>query len=76
MSGYLPAGASQEAMDRLLDDEDPNMEWDSTARRWIQAGTDDASEEEQESELESPRKPVVAAQESLSELPRSATETR
>ena len=54
MSGYLPAGASQDAMDRLLDDEDPDMEWDSEARRWVPAGTDDAREEEQESVLESP----------------------
>jgi len=75
MSGYLPAGASQDAMDRLLDDEDPDMEWDSLARRWVPAGTDDASEE-QESELELPRKPVVAAHESLSELPPSLTGTR
>jgi len=78
MSGYLPAGASQDAMDRLLDDEDPDMEWDSVARRWVPASTDDGNEEEQEPESESQRKPVVVAQESLSEseLPRSATGTR
>ena len=75
MSGYLPAGTSQEAMDRLLDDEDPDMEWDSVVRRWVPAGTDDGNEEE-ESEPESPRKPVAVAQESPSELPRSATGTR
>jgi hypothetical protein len=42
----------------------------------VPAGTDDASEEEQESELESRRKPVAVAQESLSELRRSLTGTR
>ena len=76
MSGYLPAGANQYAMDRLLDDEDPDMEWDSVARRWVPAGTDDGNEQEQEPEPESTRKPAVVAQESLSELPRSATGTR
>jgi hypothetical protein len=76
MSGYLPAGGSQYAMDRLLDDEDPDMEWDSVARRWVPAGTTDESEEEQESESESPRKPVVVAPEPSSALPRSATGTR
>jgi hypothetical protein len=75
MSGYLPAGASQDAMDRLLDDEDPDMEWDSVARRWVLAGINDQSEEEQEPESESPRKPV-GAREPSSERPQSATATR
>jgi hypothetical protein len=30
MSGYLPAGASQDAMDRLLNDEDSDI-WNGTA---------------------------------------------
>ena len=51
MSGYLPAGASQYAMDRLLDDEGPDMEWDSVARRWVPARNDDGSEEEQNQSL-------------------------
>jgi hypothetical protein len=76
MSGYLPVGASQDAMDRLLDDEDPDMEWDSVARRWVPAGTNDESDEEQEPESESARKPVVVAQEPSSELPQSAVGTR
>jgi hypothetical protein len=46
MSGYLPAGANQVAMDRLLDDEDPDMEWDSVARRWVPTGTNDEGEEQ------------------------------
>jgi hypothetical protein len=73
MSGYLPAGASQDALDRLLDDEDPDMEWDSVGRRWIPAQPEDGSEEEQELLPESPRKPVD--QEPL-EFPRTATGTR
>jgi hypothetical protein len=76
MSGYLPAGANQDAMDRFLDDEHPDMEWDSTARRWVSAGTDDGNEEEQEPESESPRKPVVVAQEPSTEFPQSPTGTR
>jgi len=44
MSGYLPAGAGQDAMDRLLDDEDPDMEWDRVARRWVPAASNDESE--------------------------------
>ena len=76
MSGYLPAGASQYMMDRLLDDEDPDMEWDSVARRWVPAGANDESEDEQESELESPRKPVAVAPEPSSEFPQSQTGTR
>jgi hypothetical protein len=76
MSGYLPDGTNQYAMDRLLDDEDPDMEWDSVAGRWVPAGTDDANEEEQEPESESPRKPVVVAKEPSSKLPQSATGTR
>jgi hypothetical protein len=76
MNGYLPAGANQYAMDRLLDDEDPDMEWDSVSRRWVPASTDDGNEEVQEPESESPRKPVVVAKESPSELPQSATGTR
>jgi len=61
-------------MDRLLDDEHPDMEWDSVARRWVPAGTGDENEEEEETE--SPRKPVAVAQEPSSEFPRSATGTR
>ena len=76
MSGYLPAGASQDAMDRLLDDEDPDMEWDSATSRWVPARTNDGNEEEYEPESESPRKPIVVAPEPSSELPRSATGTR
>jgi hypothetical protein len=76
MSGYLPAGVSQDAMDRLMDDEDPDMEWDSVARRWVASGTDDRGEEEEQSKPESPRKPVIVAQEPSSELSRSATGTK
>ena len=75
MSGYLPAGASQDAIDRLLDDEDPDMEWEGAARRWVPAGTDDGNEEEQEPQSESPRKPVALALEPSSKAPRSGTGT-
>ena len=29
MSGYLPAGVTQNALDRLIDDEEQDMKWDS-----------------------------------------------
>lgn len=75
MSGYLPAGVTQDALDRLIDDEEPDMEWDSIARQWVPAGTNDGSEEEQQSEPESPRKPVAVAKDP-SEFPRCATGAR
>jgi hypothetical protein len=47
----------------FANDEDLDMEWDSVARRWVPAGTNDESEEDQREKPESPRKPVAVAQE-------------
>ena len=46
MTGYLPAGANQYAMDRLIDDEAPDMEWNSASRRWVPVYPEDDREED------------------------------
>ena len=46
MTGYLPAGVNQYALDRLIEDEAEDMEWDSVARRWVPVYPDDHNEED------------------------------
>jgi hypothetical protein len=55
MTGYLPAGVNQYALDRLIEDEAPDMEWDSVARRWVPVYPDDSSEEHTECEADEER---------------------
>ena len=56
MTGYFPAGVNQYAMDRLIEDEAPDMEWDSGARRWVPVYPDDPSEEDTDCEADEERR--------------------
>jgi hypothetical protein len=46
MTGYLPAGVTQDVLDRLIEDEAPEMEWDSANRCWVPVYPDYRSDED------------------------------
>lgn len=52
MNGYLPPGATQNEIDRLIQDEEPYMQWDSATRRWIPSYPDLADGEDDPRERE------------------------